>query len=142
MLSALDVRVEGVYTDNPLGGNLGPGYYYSNGTWRSGYTDGGNLIGDWIGRAGQGAQSWATYHFAGNDMQFGFRHQKSSQDFPSSGGTITDVFIAGRMNLRRKLSVGAAVQYERWRYPVLSGFPEYPITISLQISYSPGSWIR
>ena len=38
----LDLRVEGVYTDNPLGGNLGNGFYYFNLTWRSGYTNAGD----------------------------------------------------------------------------------------------------
>src|SRR5712664_820048 len=45
LLPKLDLRVEGVYTDNPIGGAVGSGFYYSNGTWRSGYTNNGYLLG-------------------------------------------------------------------------------------------------
>src|SRR6185437_2348500 len=33
-------------------------FFYINSRFKSGYTNGGNLIGSWIGREGQGAQAW------------------------------------------------------------------------------------
>ena len=80
-LPKLDLRVEGVYTDVPVrGGTTEPGTFYEDGTWRSGYTNNGNLIGSWVGRGGQGAQAWTNYWFnARNRLQFNFRHQKVSQ---------------------------------------------------------------
>src|SRR5205814_7576019 len=41
-LEKMELRAEGVYTDVPLGGALGHGFYYFNGTWRNGYTSDGN----------------------------------------------------------------------------------------------------
>ncbi len=63
LLPKLDFRVEGVYTDVPAGGQIGHGFFYFNFTWRSGYTNNGDLIGSWIGREGCGAQAWTNYWF-------------------------------------------------------------------------------
>src|SRR5207244_2213697 len=47
----MDFRVEGVYTDLP---NLrGAGVYYFNTRYLSGFTNEGNIMGDWVGREGQ-----------------------------------------------------------------------------------------
>ncbi len=67
LVPKLDLRAEEVYTDSPLGGMIGHGFFYSNLTWRSGYTNDGNLIGSWIGREGQGAQAWSNYWFSARD---------------------------------------------------------------------------
>jgi membrane-associated phospholipid phosphatase len=139
MLPKLDLRVEGTYTDIP-GGRLqiGPGSWYSNGTWRSGYTNNGYLIGDWVGRGGQGAQAWTNYWFnARNRLQFNFRHQKVSQQLVPGGGTLTDVGVRGDYWVRPNLSVSAAVQYERWLFPIIQSNTERPVSATVQIQFAP-----
>jgi len=139
----LDLRVEGVYTDNPLGGNLGHGFYYFNGTWRSGYTNNGNLIGSWVGREGQGAQAWSNYWFnSRNRLQFNFRHQKVSQEFIPGGGTLTDVGAEGDYLVRSNLSLSASVQYERWLFPVIQPNAERNVTAEVQIKFEPQKLFR
>ncbi|MFI5118164.1 MAG: capsule assembly Wzi family protein [Terriglobales bacterium] len=140
-LSKLDLRTEGVYTDNPIGGAVGPGFYYQNGTWKSGYRNDGNLIGSWIGRAGQGAQAWATYHFdPKNFVQLNFRHQKVSREFISGGGTLTDIGVRADLWTRAAVSVSSLVQYERWTFPVLATGAQSTITSSVQLTFRPRGW--
>ena len=135
----LDLRVEGVYTDVPPGGGpIAPGQFYFNGTWRSGYTNNGNLIGSWVGRGGQGAQAWADYWFSPrNRVQLNFRHQKVSQEFITGGGTLTDVGLRGDYRLRPNLAFSASVQYERWLFPVIQPGAERDLTASFQIQFQP-----
>jgi membrane-associated phospholipid phosphatase len=143
-VSKLDLRVEGLYTDVPPGGGpITPGDFYFNGTWRSGYTNDGNLIGNWVGRGGQGAQAWSNYWFnSKNRIQFNFRHQKVSQVFVPGGGTVTDFGVRGDYWLRSNISFSAAVQYERWLFPVIQPFSEHPISATLQVSFQPQKLLR
>ena len=137
-LRRLELRAEGVYSDNPIGGAVGPGYYYFNATWRSGYTENGNLIGSWIGRAGQGAQAWATFHFsAKNFVEMEFRHQKISHDFLPRGGTITDFGIRGDLWANRTFAVSSKVQVEQWTMPVLAPGRQSDVATSIQFSWFP-----
>jgi hypothetical protein len=39
----LDLRAEGVYSDLPIGGAVGPGFFYSSTRYKNGYTNWGNL---------------------------------------------------------------------------------------------------
>ena len=140
-LPKLDLRAEGVYTDNPLGGALGHGFYYFNFTWRSGYRNNGDLIGNWIGRQGQGAQAWATYHLnPKNSVQLNFRHQKVSQEFIPGGGSLTDFGMRADIWMRPTLSLSSFVQYERWMFPVLAPGAESNITTSVQLTFWPHGW--
>jgi hypothetical protein len=139
----LDLRAEGVYSDNPLGGNLAPGYFYFNFTWKDGYTNKGYLVGNWIGRAGQGAQAWTNYWFTTrNRLQFNFRHQKISQQFLPGGGSLTDVGVRGDYWLRSNLSVSASVQYERWLIPVIQPNESRNVTGAVEILFQPQKLFR
>lgn len=138
-LPKLDFRVEGVYTDNP---NPNPvlqhGFFYWNGRYRNGYTNDGNLMGSWIGREGQGAQAWSTYWFKPKDkLQFSFRHQKISQQFVPSGGTLTDGSVSADFWLNSLWSVSGTVQYEAWNVPVLSLDRQDDVSTSIQITFHP-----
>jgi Capsule assembly protein Wzi/PAP2 superfamily len=142
-IQKLDLRVEGVYTDNPLGGALGHGFYYFNFTWRSGQTNNGNLIGSWIGRQGQGAQAWTNYWFTPrNRLQFNFRHQKVSQEFLPGGGTLTDAGVRADYWVRSNISVSTSVQYERWLFPVIQRGPERNVAASVEILFQPEKLFR
>ncbi len=138
-LSKLDLRVEGVYTDVPKkGGTNEPGTFYFNGTWRSGYTNDGNIIGSWVGRGGQGAQAWSNYWFgARNRLQFNFRHQKVSQEFIPGGGTLTDVGVRADYWVRSYLGLSASVQYERWLFPVIQPNAERNVGALVEIMFAP-----
>jgi membrane-associated phospholipid phosphatase len=137
--SKMDLRAEGVYTDVPPGGGpITPGDFYFNATWRSGYTNDGNIIGSWVGRGGQGAQAWSNYWFnARNRIQVNFRHQKVSQVFVPQGGTVTDFGVRGEYWWRSNLSLSASLQYERWLFPVIQPNAEKPVSATIQILFQP-----
>jgi hypothetical protein len=143
-LSKVDLRVEGVYTDIPGGRRqIGPGSFYIDGTWRSGYLNNGNLIGDWVGRGGQGAQVWTNYWFnARNRLQFNFRHQKVSQQLMPGGGSLTDVGALGDYWVRPDVSISASVQYERWLFPILQPNIERPVSATVEIQFAPQKLFR
>jgi hypothetical protein len=140
-VSRLDLRVEGVYTDVPGGTGANtkqPGSFYQNGTWRNGYTNNGDLIGDWVGRGGQGAQAWSNYWFSPrNRLQLNFRHQKVSQEFIPGGGSLTDVGVRNDYSLRSDLSLSVSVQYERWLFPAIQPNVSRNMTAAAQLLFEP-----
>src|SRR6266480_1773719 len=145
-ISRLDLRAEGVYTDIPGGTGANtkyPGSFYQNATWRSGYTNNGDLIGSWVGRGGQGAQAWTNYWFSPrNRLQFYFRHQKVSQEFIPGGGSLTDAGVRTDYSLRSNLSISFSAQYERWLFPVIQPNAARNVTASVGISFEPQKIFR
>jgi membrane-associated phospholipid phosphatase len=142
-LSRLDFRAEGVYTDNPNTGNSGnisDGYYYSGTRYLNGFTNKGFLLGNWVGRQGQGAQAWTNYWFSPrNRVQVNFRHQKVSQEFIPGGGTLTDAGVRADYWLRSNLGLSASVQYEKWLFPVIQPGAERNLTGTIEIQFHPQS---
>ena len=63
----LDIRVEGASTDPPVSTSNGGHFMYYEGVQQQGYTNNGQLFGDWIGREDKGGQGWITYHLSGNE---------------------------------------------------------------------------
>jgi hypothetical protein len=135
----LDLRVEGIYTDVPGGVPLVEhGFFYFNDRFVSGYTNGRDLIGSWIGRQGQGADAWATYWFTPKDnLQFNFRHEKVSKEFIPNGGTITDGGARASVWLNSALSVSASLQYETWDFPVIASSRRTDVSTSVGLTFWP-----
>ena len=134
----LDLRMEGVYTDLPIGGNVGPGYWYWNATYLNGYSNDGNLIGSWIGRGSQGAQAWSNYWLTPkNRIQLNFRHQKISAQYIPGGGTITDFGGQGDYSLRKNVDLSLSLQYERWLIPSIQAGTSRNFTTSVMLRFTP-----
>jgi Capsule assembly protein Wzi/PAP2 superfamily len=143
----LDLRLEGGYTDPPYsGGDVSHGAFYWDGTWISGFQNAGHLMGNWMGRQGQGAQAWSTYWLGHRDkLQFGFRHQKVSRQLIydllntaiPSGGTLADANLRAEFWAGYTFSVAASVQYEMWNYPVIASTRQSNVTSMIQLSFWP-----
>jgi Capsule assembly protein Wzi/PAP2 superfamily len=134
----MDFRAEGVYTDPPIGGNVGSGYFYYNPTWISGFTNAGKLMGNWVGREGQGVQAWTTYWLTPrNKLQFEFRHLKVSREFITFGGTVADASVRADFLVRSNFSLSALVQYEAWTFPVIAPTRQSDVTSSIQLTFWP-----
>jgi len=134
----MDFRAEGVYTDPPIGGNVGSGFFYYNPTWISGFENAGHLMGHWVGREGQGVQAWTTYWLSPrNKLQFEFRHLKVSHEFIPNGGTLADASVRADFWARSTFSLSAAVQYEAWTFPVIAPTRQSNVTSSLQLTFWP-----
>jgi membrane-associated phospholipid phosphatase len=137
-LRKMDFRAEGMYTDPPIGGNVGHGFFYYDPTWISGFTNNGQLMGNWVGREGQGVQTWTSYWFTPrNKLQFQFRHLKVSHEFVENGGTLTDGGVRADLWVRSSFSLSAGVQYEVWNFPVISPTKQTNVSSSLQLTFWP-----
>jgi hypothetical protein len=137
-LPRFDLRLEGVTTDLNVPGHFGPGAFYWDGRYRSGYTNDGNLIGSWVGRRGRGEQAWLSYNFSPRrQVQLGYRHNSLDPSF-LSGGALRDLTAQGEWAVTPKLSLAATVQQERWHFPALLAAAQSDLTASVQISFWPG----
>jgi Capsule assembly protein Wzi/PAP2 superfamily len=146
-LDQWDLRIEGVYTDNPISsstsGNLCCGFYYSNDRYHNGYTNQGNLIASWVGRDGQGFEGWLGRSIGDQGrLEFSYRHQKVSGQFIPGGGTVNDGGVAANLWLRPNLSVTASVQYEQWKFPVLAAGAQTNVTSAVQLTFWPRWRVR
>ena len=141
-IAKMDFRVEGVETDPPIGGNVGHGFFYYDQTWITGFQNAGQLMGNWVGREGQGVQAWTSYWFTPrNKLQFEFRHLKVSREFVN-GGTEGDASVRGDFWVRTSFSLSAAVQYEAWTFPVVATTRQSNVSSSLQLSFWPKGLAR
>jgi hypothetical protein len=138
-LPKLDFRVEGGYTDPPdSGGDVSHGAFYWDAAWITGFQNAGHLMGNWMGRQGQGARAWVTYWLSPKSkVQVDFRHQKVSQQLIPDGGTLTDFGVSGDYWFRSNLGLSAWVQHERWLFPVIQPDISHNVTAALEIQIQP-----
>ncbi len=146
-LPKLDFRFEAIYSStparNPSFANLGGQYIYWEEFYHDLYTNKKNIIGNWIGRDGQGFQSWSKYWFSPrNTIELGYRHAKVDGNFIPGGETVNDGSVKLDCWLRDAVSVSARVQYEKWSAPVLAPTPQTNWTSSIGIAYWPRSWSK
>jgi hypothetical protein len=136
-LHKMQLRFEGVTTDLNYSPHFGPGAVYFDTRYRSGYTNNGNLLGNWVGRRGRGEQAWATYSFSPrSQIQLEYRHNNVDKAF-LQGGRLQDVSIHADVMLRHDLRVSGYVQYETWKFPVLSPSSHTDITSSVELTFWP-----
>jgi len=142
MIPKMDFRAEGSETNTPLSNPVGHGFFYYDQTWITGFQNAGHLMGNWVGREGQGTQAWTTYWFTPrNKLQFEFRHLKVANDFITNGGTQTDGGVHADFWVRSSFDVSAGVQYEVWNFPVIASGKQSNVTSSIQLSFWPkGFW--
>jgi len=136
----LDLRLEGVYTDVP--GQVNTGFIYANGRYRSGYTNNGDLLASWIGREGRGGQAWATYWLSPrNKFQLAYRHAEADREF-IGGGRLNDFGGQADFRVTSMFAISGLLQYEQWKFPVLSPTGQSNVTASVQLTLFPNWRIR
>jgi len=136
----LELRFEGVTTDLNVPPHYRPGFFYWDSRYRSGYTNEGNLLGNWVGRRGRGEQAWATYSFSPrNTLQFGYRHNNVDKAFVG-GGSLRDISLSTDLRLRQDFGVSALMQFEDWSFPVLASAAKSNVVGSLQLTWWPAGW--
>jgi hypothetical protein len=143
-VSKLDLRLEGG-TTAPVDFNGGcSGCFYVNRRYPGGsYVNGGNLIGSWLGRGGQGERVWSTYWLSPRSkIQFQYRHQKIDGDYLPRGGTLNDGGVNLEFQVRPEVTLSGSVQYEKWLVPLLASTPQTNWTSSVQIVFWPRSWSK
>jgi hypothetical protein len=147
-LPKLDLHVEGVSTEQPglaglpsySGGPANKGEFnYWNASYHDGYTNGGNIIGNAVGRDGRSIQAWLTYSFsARNNLQVRYRHNSVNAEFIPGGGAWQDYSASSQVYLRSGLYVKTSVQYERISsYPLLFNSATRNVTAIAELGFSP-----
>jgi hypothetical protein len=158
----LDMRVEAASTD-PSASTVGTREYghfmYWEGIEKQGYTNQGQLFGDWIGREDKGGQAWITYHLSGNEwLQVSARNQKATKDFiPGSttatftgkdcplstpclvpgGTTLNDFSFQAVKRIGKDIEVNGNFTVEHWRAPVYLPGEQTVTTTNIQITWFP-----
>ena len=153
----LNLRVEAASTDPPItNSQLGHFMYYET-VQQQGYTNQGQLFGDWIGREDKGGQGWITYHLSGNEwLQLGVRNQKAAKDFipggstyipgtttyPTGGTTLNDISFQIVKRIGKDFEVNGNFAYERWKAPIYLSGRQTVTTTTIQLTWFPERNLR
>lgn len=143
----LDVRVEAAYTNLPisLAGHGGPGQFmYWEVIQKQGYTNQGQIFGDWIGRDDSGGQAWVTWHLSANEwLQVNARNQKAAKDFIATpttqyGSTIDDIGFQAVKRIRKDLEINGSFTLEHYKEPIYLPGQQTVTTTNIQLTWFPG----
>ena len=133
----LDLRLEGGST-SPVDFPTCNGCFYHNFQYVNGYTNDGQLMGTWIGRAAQGELIRSNYWLsATKKIGIELRHRKVDRQFLPQGGTQNDVAVNADFLTRSGFRFSGLVQYERWQIPLLAATRQSNVTASFQFGYWP-----
>jgi hypothetical protein len=136
----LDLRVEAASTDPPITNSLLGHFMYYEVVQQQGYTNQGQMFGDWIGREDKGGQGWITYHLSGNEwLQLGVRNQKAAKDFIPGGTTLNDIDFQVVKQIGKDFEVNGNFAYERWKAPIYLSTQQTVTTTTIQLTWFPGS---
>jgi hypothetical protein len=134
----LDVRVEGVSTDPPVSRSNGGQFMYWETIDVQGYTNAGQLFGDWIGREDKGGQGWITYHLSGNEwFEVGVRNQKAEKDFIPGGTTLNDINFKVVKRIGKDFEVNGNFAYEHYKAPIYLPGQQTVTTTTIQLTWFP-----
>jgi hypothetical protein len=136
-LSKMDLRIESAYTDAP--GVKGDGlFFYVNGGYVQSYTNSGQSLGHWVGRAGKAYQGWATYWFSTTTKaQFSIRTLQVSSKYLPGGGRQWDFSSGFETRVGRSTELALKMQVENWQVPALASRARVNVSLSLQATYHP-----
>ena len=156
----LDLRVESASTDpSSSGGDRRGLFMYWEHIQRQGYTNQGQLFGDWIGRDDKGGQAWLTWHLSGSEwIQFNARAQKATRDFiPGSttittsgpgcsvaspctvpgGTTLADVGVQVVKRIGANFEINASFTDEHWTAPIYLPGRQSVTNTNIQLTWYP-----
>jgi hypothetical protein len=139
----LDLRAEAAYTDPPITNSNGGHFMYYEGVQQQGYTNQGQLFGDWIGREDKGGQGSITYHLSGNEwLQIGVRNQKAAKDFIPGGTTLNDISFQVVKRIGKDFEVNGNFAYEHWKAPIYLSGQQTVTTTTIQLTWFPERKVR
>jgi len=134
----LDMRAEAVYTDPPTGPSHFGNFEYYETVQRQGYTNQGQIFGDWIGREGKGGQSWITYLLSGNEwLQASMRRQKVAKDFVPGGATLDDIDFQLVKRIGKDFEINGSFAYEKYKAPIYLPGQQTVTSTTIQLTWFP-----
>jgi len=134
----LDVRVEAIMDDQSTTRSQAGQFTYYEGEQPQGYTNAGQIFGDWMGREGKGGQAWVTYHLSGNEwIQFNWRRQKNAKDFILGGTTLDDYGAQVVKRIGHDFEVKGNFTYENYLAPIYLTNKQTVTNTSIQFTWYP-----
>lgn len=134
----LDLRVEGASTDPPINTSNGGHFMYYEAIEKQGYTNQGQLFGDWIGREDKGGQAWITYHFTGDEwLQVSARNQKAVRNFIPGGTTLNDIEVQAVKRIGKDFEINGNFAVEHYKAPVYITGEQTVTTTDIQLTWYP-----
>ncbi len=139
----LDARAEAVYTDPPVSTSNAGRFMYWEAIQKQGYTNNGQLFGDWVGREGKGGQAWITYHLSGNEwLQVYARNHKTAKDFIRAGSvdygtTLNDIGFQAVKRLGKDFEINGSFTYERYKAPIYLPGEQTVTVTNIQLTWFP-----
>ena len=137
-LPKLDFRIEAAYTDPPGRPSYGGRLMYWEGVEQQGYTNNGQIMGDWVGREGKGGQAWLTYHLSGNEwLQVSMRRHKVASDFIAGGTTLNDFSFDFAKLIYKNVEFNGHFTYEQWKAPIYMADKQTVASTTFGITWRP-----
>jgi hypothetical protein len=156
----LDLRVEAASTAPAavdVGSNEFGHFMYWEAIQKQGYTNQGQLFGDWIGREDKGGQAWLTYHLSGNEwVQVSARNQKAASEFipgtytnststctiqspctTPGGTTLNDLEFQAVKRIGKDIEVQGSFALEHWKAPIYLPGEQTVTTTNIQVTWYP-----
>ncbi len=156
----LDVRVEAASTAPAAvdpGSNTFGRFMYWEVIEKQGYTNQGQIFGDWIGRNDKGGQAWITYHLSGNEwLQVSARNQKAASEFipgtftnttatctfenpcwTPGGTTLNDIDFEAVKRVAKDLEIKGSFALEHWKAPIYLPGEQTVTTTDIQVTWYP-----
>ncbi len=132
----LDLRVEGASTDPPTNRSTGGQFMYFEEIEKQGYTNQGQLFGDWIGREDKGGQAWITYHLSGNEwLQVSVRNQKAVNNFIPGGTTLNDIAFQAVKRIGKDFEINGRFAVEHYKAPIYLPGEQTVTTTDIQLTW-------
>ena len=142
-LPKLDLRGEAALTDPAVRTSHSGQFMYYEAIQRQGYTNQGQMMGDWMGREAKGGQVWATWHLSGDEwIQLNWRGQKAARDFIKNGTTINDFGLQTVKRIGRNFELNGIFTLERWMAPIYKSGQQTVTNTSLQLTWYPEAKAR
>ena len=134
----LDLRAEAGMTDQSTTRSMQGEFTYYEAEVPQGYTNKGQIFGDWMGREAKGGQAWLGYHLSGNELiQVSWRGQKAAKDFIPDGTTLNDVSAQVVKRFGTDVELNANFTYEQYLAPIYMTGKQTVTTTSVQLTWYP-----
>jgi hypothetical protein len=134
----LDLRVEGASTNPPINTSSGGHFMYYEGIEKQGYTNQGQIFGDWIGREDAGGQAWITWHLSGNEwLRVSARNQKAVRNFIPGGTTLNDISFQAVKRIGKDFEINGNFAVEHYKAPIYLTNEQTVTTTNIQLTWYP-----
>jgi hypothetical protein len=105
---------------------------------KQGYTNQGQIFGDWIGREDAGGQAWITWHLSGNEwLRVSARNQKAVRNFIPGGTTLNDISFQAVKRIGKDFEINGNFAVEHYKAPIYLTNEQTVTTTNIQLTWYP-----